>query len=296
MGALFALLLTVLPLAAREVEIARMTSPEVADAIKAGITTVIIPTGGTEQNGPHMVLGKHNFIVAETARRIADKLGNALVAPVMAYVPEGDIAKREGHMAYAGTISVPPEVFASVLEASAESFRAHGFKTIVLLGDSGPNQAPQAALADKLNAAWGAEGIRVIAAKSYYGANGGFDWLKEQGETDAAIGTHAAIRDTSELMAVYPEGVRQDRMAADKDGVIGDPTRANVERGEKLLALKVEAALRDIAAAQSAPAKAAPPGTGAPVSPPAPSAAGANHNPAAPADTLWQRLRRWLTG
>lgn len=284
MGALFALLLTVLPLAAREVEIARMTSPEVADAIKAGTTTIIIPTGGTEQNGPHMVLGKHNFIVAETARRIADKLGNALVAPVVAYVPEGDIAKREGHMAYAGTISVPPEVFARVLEASAESLRAHGFKTIVLLGDSGPNQAPQAALADKLNAAWGAEGIRVIAAKSYYGANGGLEWLKEQGETDAAIGTHAAIRDTSELMAIYPDGIRKDRMAADKDGVIGDPARASAERGEKLLALKVEAALRDIAAAAARPA-----------TPSAPAVPAANAAPGA-ADTLWQRLMRWFTG
>ena len=166
---------------AAEVEIERMTSPEVRAAIEAGKTTIIIPTGGTEQNGPHMVLGKHNFIVRETARRIAEKLGNALVAPVLGYVPEGDIEKREGHMAYAGTISVPPPVFAAVLEAAADSFRAHGFKTIVLLGDSGPNQEPQRILARQLSRAWAAKGVRVLSPDSYYGANGAVDWLKGAG-------------------------------------------------------------------------------------------------------------------
>lgn len=237
---------------AREVEIERMTWVEVADAIKSGATAIVIPTGGTEQNGPHAVLGKHNFIVAETARRLAHRLGNALVAPVLAYAPEGDIAKREGHMAYAGTISVPPAVFSAVLEATAESLRAHGFKTIILLGDSGPNQEPQRALAEKLTAQWAASGVRVIHAQRYYAANGGAEWLKEQGESDDSIGTHAGIRDTSELMAVLPGGVRMDKRVPGRDGVVGDPTRASAERGEKLIALKVEAALRDVAEAPPA--------------------------------------------
>lgn len=91
-----------------EVRIEHMTWVEVQAALDAGTTTVIIPTGGTKQNGPHMVLGKHNFIVAETARRVVLELGDALVvAPVLAYVPEGDPAKKQGHMAFAGTISVP---------------------------------------------------------------------------------------------------------------------------------------------------------------------------------------------
>lgn len=238
---------------AGEVEIERMTSPEVSAAVKAGMTTIIIPTGGTEQNGPHMVLGKHNYIVAETARRIAAKLGNALVAPVLSYVPEGDIAKREGHMAFAGTISVPPVVFSAVLEAAAESLRAHGFKTIVLLGDSGPNQEPQKQLAARLSAAWAGDGVRVLNAGTYYAANGGVEWLKSQGASEAAIGKHAAIRDTSELMAVFPAGVRADKMGADKDGVVGDPATSSAERGQKLLELKVEAALRDIEAGLKAP-------------------------------------------
>lgn len=244
---------------AETVETERMTWPEIGDAIAAGKTTIIIPTGGTEQNGPHMITGKHNFIVAETARRIAARLGDALVAPVLSYVPEGDIATREGHMAYPGTISVPPAVFADVLKAAAESFKAHGFKTIVLLGDSGPNQAPQQHVASDLSRAWSGEGVRVINTDTYYAANGQVELLKSEGETDAAIGQHASIRDTSELMAVLPDGIRADKLTADADGVVGDARRASAERGERFLALKVEAAVRDIEAGKTAPPP-APPG------------------------------------
>lgn len=244
--------------AATEVDLERMTSPEVASRIAAGTTTIIIPTGGTEQNGAHMVLGKHNFIVAETARRIATELGDALVAPVMAYVPEGSVGAMFGHMAYPGTITVPDDVFSAVMESAAAGFKSHGFKTIVLLGDSGPNQAPQKALAAKLNAAWSADGVLVVAAEAYYGANGGEAYLKSDGETDATIGTHAGIRDTSELMVVYPAGVRLDGALPDIAGATGDPRRATVARGEKLLSLKVEAAVTEIRAAREGKSLAAP--------------------------------------
>ena len=60
-----------------------LTWMEVADKVDAGTTTIIVATAGTEQNGPHMVLGKHKFIVTETAERIARELGNALVAPIV---------------------------------------------------------------------------------------------------------------------------------------------------------------------------------------------------------------------
>lgn len=257
---------------AAEVETERMTWLEIRDAVAAGKTTVIIPTGGTEQNGPHMVTGKHNFVVRETARRIAAELGDALVAPVLAYVPEGDIAKREGHMDYPGTISVPPETFKAVLEAAAMSFAVHGFKLVVFLGDSGPNQVPQQALAAELSRRWAADGVRVINADRYYAANSGLEVLKAEGETEATIGSHAAIRDTSELMAVFPEGVRMDRRVADQDGVTGDATRASVVRGAKLLNLKVLAAVDDIKAARTASPLDVPP------------------------ESLFQRILSWVFG
>src|SRR6185295_20050544 len=75
-----------------------LTWTELRDAITAGKTTVIVPIGGTEQSGPHMVLGKHNVRARVLAGRIAEQLGNAVVAPVIAYVPEGSITPPAAHM------------------------------------------------------------------------------------------------------------------------------------------------------------------------------------------------------
>ena len=235
------------------VEIERLTWMEIRDRIAAGHRTVIVPTGGTEQNGPHMVTGKHNIIVAETARRIARALGDALVAPVLAYVPEGDPAVRAGHMAYPGTISLPEPAFAQVLQAAALSHRTHGFETIVLLGDSGGNQAVQAEVALRLDAAWRGTGTRVVNAAAYYADNGGDAHLAGLGYSAAAIGTHAGLRDTSELIAVDPTAVRADLLGQGGHGASGDARAASAELGRRLLQLKVEAAVAEIRRARSAP-------------------------------------------
>ncbi|HEY8240157.1 MAG TPA: creatininase family protein, partial [Kiritimatiellia bacterium] len=236
---------------APEVEIERLTSDEIGRRIAAGADTLIVPTGGTENNGRHMVTGKHNFIVAEAARRIARRLGNALVAPVIAYVPEGDIQKGTGHMEFPGTLGVPDTVFAGLLEATAASAKAHGFETVVFLGDSGGNQAPQDAVAEKLSTQWAADGVTVVNAGGYYFRNGGEAFLLADGETADTIGTHAGIRDTSELMAVYAEGVHLDRADGDgSDGATGLASRASAARGERLLELKVAAAVAEIRDAQ----------------------------------------------
>ena len=77
-----------------------LTWTEICDAIRNGKTTIILGTGGTEQNGPHMVMGKHNIIMSYTAEQIARALGNALVAPIVAYVPEGDLDPPTSHMRF----------------------------------------------------------------------------------------------------------------------------------------------------------------------------------------------------
>ena len=138
-------------------------------------------------------------------------------------------------MQLAGTISVSEEVFAAILESTARSLRAHGFTAILFIGDSGGNQATQARVADKLNAQWAGSGVRALQVGDYYSKNGQIEWLLAHGETREAIGTHAGIRDTSELMAVFPEGVRMDRLApeggdfSEPTGVSGDPTRASAD-------------------------------------------------------------------
>ena len=211
------------------------TWTELRDAVRSGKTTIIIPAGGTEQNGPHMALGKHNARVKILSERIARTLGDALVAPVIAYVPEGGITPPTGHMRYPGTITTPDDAFRKVLESAARSFRAHGFQHIVLLGDHGSTQAAQKAVAARLNREWASSAVRVHAIEDYYrAAESEFpELLKARGYRDAELGRHAGLTDTALMLATDANMVRTDRLrpGRDGDGVDGDPTRATAELG-----------------------------------------------------------------
>ncbi len=229
-----------------QVEIEQMSWVEVRDRIKGGATTIIVPTGGTEQNGPHMALGKHNLIVRETARRIALELGDALVAPVLSYVPEGPSGLKVGHMAYPGTISLPDDVFERVLENVALSFKTHGFRRIVFVGDSGGNQSAQRRLAIRLTEEWASEGVMVLTASAYYADNGGDEFLRGQGLSASQIGSHAGVRDTSELMFVAPHAVDLGKASADSEGATGDARLAKAEWGGALIEKKVAVAVAEI--------------------------------------------------
>jgi creatinine amidohydrolase/Fe(II)-dependent formamide hydrolase-like protein len=217
----------------------RLTWTEVRDAMAAGKTTIIIPTGGTEQNGPHMAIGKHNVRVAANAEGIARRLGNALVAPVVAYTPEGDIDPPTGHMRFPGTISLPDPVFRQVLEYAARSLKQHGFRNIVFIGDSGPNQPGQTAVAAKLNAEWAGSNTRVHAITGYYRSDpeGDAAIMMARGIRREQIGNHADPRDTSQMMAVDPTMVRNSKIvAADgKNGIQGDPRGSTPEIGRALI-------------------------------------------------------------
>jgi creatinine amidohydrolase len=235
-----------------KVEIAELTWVEVRTAIEHGFTTVIVPSGGLEQNGPHMIIGKHDHIVQATARQIAEKLGRTLIAPVVSYVPEGQYDPPTGHMRYPGTIGVPDAVFAGTLEGIARSLKAAGFKTICFIADHGGSGKPQAEVARRLDQEWSRERVRVVDVNAYYDADEAQRrWLVSEGETASSIGQHAAIQDTSELMAVYPQGVDLSRYASlglrtESSGVSGDPMRASAERGRALLAMKTDAAVAQI--------------------------------------------------
>jgi len=235
------------------VRIEDLTWTEVKARMETGATTIIVPTGGTEQNGPHMVIGKHNDIIKYTTVEIARQLGNTLVAPVLAYVPEGSWDPPEGHMRFPGSISLPDPVYEKVLESTVMSFAVEGFKTILFIGDSGPNQHPQAVVAERMDAQLKSKGVHVYQIGDYYAHNGQVEWLKSQGFTDNDIGIHAALIDTSQLMAIRPDGVRTERLASSagnadgsKNGVIGDPAKATAALGAKLLELKIETAVREI--------------------------------------------------
>lgn len=229
-----------------------MTWKEIHKAISSGTKTVLIPTGGTEQNGPHMVLGKHNYIVKYTTGRIAEQLGNALVAPILTYVPEGTITPPDGHMRFSGTLSVSDKVFSKTLEFIARSLKQHGFKTIAFVGDSGGNQQMQALVAAKLNALWQKADTRVLHIDDYYSENQQTEYLSSHGFSAKQIGSHAGIRDTSELMAVFPEGIRSPLLQNYSEsffletGANGDSGKASAVLGRSLLKLKINAAVKQI--------------------------------------------------
>jgi len=147
-----------------------LTWTELRDEVHSGKTTIIVPIGGTEQNGPHMALGKHNARVKALAQKIARELGDALVAPVIAYAPEGSVDPPTAHMRFPGTITIPDKTFEQVLESAARSFKLHGFRDIVFIGDHGGYQKDLQATAATLNREWAATPVRAHAIVEYYRA------------------------------------------------------------------------------------------------------------------------------
>jgi len=236
-----------------------MTTVEVAAGVREGRTTIIIPVGGVEQNGPHMALGKHNQRVKVLAGRIAQQLGNAIVAPVVAYVPEGNITPPTEHMRFAGTISVPEAAFKGILEGAARSFKQYGFRDVVLIGDHGGYQNALKAVAFNLNRDWAKTGARAHFVGEYYRATQApyIDALKAKGITAAQIGIHAATADTSLMMAIDPSMVKPEHFAqAAQEGRVGgtngDPrpsTAALGQLGVDVVIQQTVAAIRaDVAA------------------------------------------------
>ena len=238
-----------------------LTWTELRDQVHLGKTTILVPIGGTEQSGPYVALGKHNVRVKILSQHIAEGLGNALVAPVIAYVPEGGTTPATSHMRFPGTITVTDEVFKKTLESAANSFKVHGFQNIVFLGDHGGYLKDVQQVVAQLNKSWATTSARAIVPEVYYGtsSDGYAQILRQHGIREDEIGTHAGLADTALLMAVAPQMVRQEAMRSGPkvglaDGVYGgDPHRATAELGQlgidaivskTVLALKASTAKR----------------------------------------------------
>jgi len=234
-----------------------LTWEETRDALKAGMTTVIVPTGGTEKNGYHMVTGKHNFVVTYAANQMARRLKNTLVAPTIQYVPEGD-----PDTSVPGEISLPSPAYDQLLDAAARSLKVHGFTEILFIGDSGGNQAGIKNVADKLNEEWKGAGAKVFGLTDYYEASRLHyrAWLQAAfGYDDQTSGSHAGITDTSQMLFVRPSGIRKDQVKpwggpADS-GVSGDPAKATAEIGKMGIEFKVNAGLNQYKLLKNPPSR-----------------------------------------
>jgi creatinine amidohydrolase/Fe(II)-dependent formamide hydrolase-like protein len=225
---------------------------EIRDAMAAGKTAAIIYAGGIEQNGPHMSLVKHNLIARHVAGQIAERLGNALVYPVMPFSPAGDVTEKTGHMRFPGTVSLSSEVFLGVMRQVAQSAVAAGFKQVFLMGDHGGGQAELRLAAEGLDVDARRKGARVfyvdIATQSGQQMNA---YLKER---KIAPGGHAGVAETAQVVALDKEGhhIRRDRYAASAAGpepaagMMADVSPATAEIGRVFLEFKVTSALDQI--------------------------------------------------
>ncbi len=244
--------------------IEEMTWMEVRDAIAAGKTTAIVATGGVEQNGPYVASGKHNFVLSATTEAIARELGNALVAPILKFVPEGDIDPPTGHMAFHATISLREETFRAVLTDVAGSLAAHGFTDIVFIGDSGGNTRGMQEVAEALNARWGGTPARVHHITEYYRQDiYSCDYLKAElgifQQPDNCVATRNEYHDdyhySSIIATTDPSRIRaEQRLAAGLfriNGVDLAPLEQTIANGRKLVEYRSEITPRAIRAASS---------------------------------------------
>lgn len=232
-----------------------LTWYEVRDAIAAGKTTAIIATGGIEQNGPYLITGKHNVVLRGMCEAIARKLGNALCAPVIAFVPEGDIEPKTSHMRYPGTISLREETYRMLLEDVARSLKAHGMTDVILIGDSGGNQDGMEATAEKLNASW--TDARAYFVPEFYRYAELVTYLEQElGIKQVSEGIHDDFQITALMMAVDPVTVRYDqRVKAGKASINGvdiTPRDRTIEIGRKLMEFRAEQTVKAIKAAMAA--------------------------------------------
>ncbi len=238
---------------AERVLMEEMTMTEVRDAIASGKTTVLIVNGSTEQTGPHVVLGKHNFKARYLGERIARELGNALVAPVMPFAPTSSEL-----MKFPGTIDLSAETFSRVNEEVAASLVKAGFRNVVLMGDHGGNQDPLKTLAPRLDARYRPQGVRVFFSGDFYTkADAEIEgYLKDHGFPPS---NHGGVADTSELWAISAAYVRPDKIAmgdpVKRDagaavigptGVEGDPRRSSPALGKMFDDIKVRDGVDEI--------------------------------------------------
>ena len=233
-----------------------MTWMEIRDAMNDGSDTVIVATGGIEQNGPYLVAGKHNIVLRATTEAIARKLGNALVAPIVGFVPEGDFDPPTEHMKYPSTVGVSEDTYQRLVTDICTSYHTHGFAHIVLIGDSGGNQKGLEEVAARLNTRWAGDKARVHYIPEYFNYTQLGEWLEQQGLHQEPEGLHDDFGITAIMMTVDPTSVRmKERIAAGKfhiNGVNLAPASKTIKWGKRIVDYRADVTVKAIRKANAA--------------------------------------------
>ena len=179
-----------------------MTNPEV-EAFLSTRHTVIIPTGATEQHGPHGPLLTDVLIPQEIARRIAPTIG-AVVAPPINY------ALSYPHVGFTGLVQVRISTFMALIEDLCVSFATSGFKRIIFLNGHYDNTYAIAygcaAAAEKL-----ASDVKAFPV-NYWDALTAEEIDEWSGLKN---GLHANRAETSAVLAINPDLVDMERANAE---------------------------------------------------------------------------------
>ena len=186
-----------------ELFLERMTWPDVEAALANGTTTAVVACGAIEQHGPHLPL----FVDAEHGTRLAEevarRLGHALVAPTIR------VGCSEHHMAFPGTISYQPSTFRSVCLDYTISLARHGFRKVCFIPSHGGNFKPLTDMLDDLRTAAG-ETCEVVAFTDLIAVLSLWRRVTEaEVGLGARVGGHADIAESSIILSLYPELVKQ---------------------------------------------------------------------------------------
>ena len=207
-----------------------LTFDEIRDAIGGGSKNVIIAVGGAEDGGAQIVVGRPSDVITDTADRIARAVGDTLVAPVIPYAPGGLLPLRE------------ESSFTELLESAANSAKGSGFENIFFIGESAGSQQALAAVAERLDAAWKGDGVRVVHVSDYF--------VKARTAQEMYLAKRLGLRlsadqartftATSEILAINAQRTRLETLD-NSGGAIPAP-----QHGIALLKIKVDHAVAQI--------------------------------------------------
>jgi creatinine amidohydrolase/Fe(II)-dependent formamide hydrolase-like protein len=224
-----------------------MTWLEIKKAMKAGKTTVILPAGGLEATGPFVTLNKHQNMLKGSTNLVARKLGNALIAPVIKYVPPDEGNRGE----YLGDFNISMSAYKATLNDICTALMDFGFKQIILIGDHQGAQKGLKEVAEELTTKWAGGPTKIHYLAEYYDRTAVQNYIKNTlGITEKSGGLGDNYYNTSILMALDPTALRlKERTEAKQltvNGINLEPIEKTIQNGKTILEMQTDQTVKAI--------------------------------------------------